>query len=134
MASIAMTIATNWNKTGICIRYCERQGLPPRAMLMKPSNSTAATEATATGTKTWVRIAVIGSLPHVGEEPRVAAAPADAHAEADRRFISAVAGQANSATHSVAKRIRLPGLAEVAARVQHREVCRELRRGVGGLL
>jgi hypothetical protein len=30
-------------------------------MLMKPSNSTAATEASATGIKTWVRIVVIGS-------------------------------------------------------------------------
>ena len=70
------------------------------------------------------------SSDHQLEEPRVAAARADAHAEADRRFISAVAGQANSATHSVAKRIRPPGLAEVAARVQHREVCGELRRAV----
>ena len=51
------------------------------------------------------------------------------YAEADRRFISAAAGPVNSATHSDGKRFRCPGLAEVAVRVQHREVCRELRCG-----
>jgi hypothetical protein len=62
MVSMTMTIATNCNKTRICIRYCERQGLPPRIMFMKPSNRTAATEATAIGIKTWLRNSVMPVL------------------------------------------------------------------------
>jgi hypothetical protein len=48
---MVMTIAMNCRRIRIRIRFCERVGLPPRIMFVRPISNTAATEATDIGTK-----------------------------------------------------------------------------------
>lgn len=60
IVAMAMTIAMNCRMIRIRIRFCERVGLPPRIIFVRPISNTAVTEASEIGTRTWLRIVIMG--------------------------------------------------------------------------